>query len=200
MLLHNIKQFERHSAGLFGARFPLLHGRFARIQVTRKDRLAYMLRLANPLDPLWLHLRGHSKAGLVELPHRRLVDGFQHGTSPKRYYGSLQIFRSYTSASSSWHISTSSLSCNSHPRFRRLSSVAKMAANARRFARSSSSILRPILLRKEIGIDPIPPALGNRSNRGYRCLNQPLLQSRRSLLIASLGLALIFYFFAWLPL
>ena len=47
MLLNHGKQSQRHATRAFSAGLPFLHGGFAGIQIARKDRLAYVIELAN---------------------------------------------------------------------------------------------------------------------------------------------------------
>lgn len=49
MLLNHSKQSQRHAARAFSAGLLFLYGRFAGIQISREDRLAYVIELANLL-------------------------------------------------------------------------------------------------------------------------------------------------------
>lgn len=74
MFLDNSKQLERHAAWPFRTGLPFLHGRFAGIQITGKDRLADMIVFADFLDFLRLNLGEDSQAGCIETTHACLVN------------------------------------------------------------------------------------------------------------------------------
>ena len=56
------------------AGFPFLYGRLVGIEVAREDWLANVILLAQRLDLAWGQLLPDGQAGLIERPHRLLVD------------------------------------------------------------------------------------------------------------------------------
>jgi hypothetical protein len=50
MFLNHSQQFERHAAGLFAARLPLLNCGFTGVEVSSKHGLTYMRLLTNFFD------------------------------------------------------------------------------------------------------------------------------------------------------
>ncbi len=81
MLLHHSQQLQRHTARPLRARFPLLHGRLAGVQVAGEDGLADVVRLAQFFDLLWLDLCGLRETVFVEAAHGGFADGadFEQG-------------------------------------------------------------------------------------------------------------------------
>jgi len=62
------------SARPLRAGFPFLYGRLVGIEVAREDWLANVILLAQRLDLAWGQLLPDGQAGLIEGPHRLLVD------------------------------------------------------------------------------------------------------------------------------
>ena len=73
MFLDHCQQLERHAAGLFAARLPLLNGGLTRIEVPCKNRLADMRLLPNVFDLARSQRGRHGQAGRIKLTHGRLV-------------------------------------------------------------------------------------------------------------------------------
>ena len=74
VLLHHREQFQRHTTRSLRSRFPLLHGAFAGIEVSREYRLAHLEAIAKDLDLTRLERGWRDEARLMKSPHGRLVD------------------------------------------------------------------------------------------------------------------------------